>query len=152
MANETGSAANLHVNPLLAKLLDAVGATNTRTLRGYIGPSRSEGYVILYPRLENLAESFEVPKADILYSTELPELVMPFGAVMIWVRGNAQIIQRQGETAKRANLGEIRKGRLRISLPNRRRQFDPPDDCHSYPPPPPCLTCQSHCESGGFAL
>jgi hypothetical protein len=144
MANETGPGANLPENPLLARLLAAVGATTTITLRGYVGPSRAGGYVIVYPRLDDLSDSIEVARADILYFTEVPELVMPFGAVMIWVKMDAQIVYRRGETAKGTDLAEVRKGRLRILTPLRRRLNDV-EDCHSYPNPPGCKTCQSHC-------
>src|SRR3954452_721663 len=112
MAKETGPYADLPANPLLAHLLAAVGATNAITLRGYVGPPRDNGYVVLYPRLDDLSESFEIARADILYFTEVPELVMPFGATMIWVKVDAQISHRRGEIAKRPDLAEVRKGRL----------------------------------------
>ena len=98
----------------------------------------------MYPRLDDLSESHEVARADILYFTEVPESVMPFGGMMIWVKMDAQIIHRQGQAASGTDLAEVRRGRLRILMPLRRRLTDAPD-CHSYPNPPGCKTCQSHC-------
>jgi hypothetical protein len=156
MAKESSSYANLPENPLLARLLVAVGATSAITLRGYVVPSRADGYVILYPRLDTLSESHEVARADILFFTEVPESVMPFGGMMIWVKTDAQIIHRQGDTAERADLAEVRKGRLRILMPLRRRLGEvvdcrslPPPPCQSRCTPPPCQSRCNACQAGG---
>jgi hypothetical protein len=117
MLNETDSNANIPENPLLARLLVIDGATNAITYRGYVGQSSAEGYISLYPRLYDLSESFEIAQADILHFLEVPESVMPHGAMILWVKKDAQITHHRSEIAERSNLGEIRAGRLRIKVP-----------------------------------
>jgi hypothetical protein len=117
MVNETNPNANIPENPLLAKLLVTDGATNAITFRGYVSQSTAEGYVSLYPSLDDLSESLEIAQADILHFSEVPESVMPHGAMIVWVKQDAQITRHRSEIAKRSDLGEVRAGRLRIRVP-----------------------------------
>jgi hypothetical protein len=118
MEKETGKNKDIPENPLLARLLVVDGAANAITLRGYVGRSTAEGYVNLYPKLDDLSESLEIAQADILHFSEVPESVMPYGAMILWVKKDAQITHRRGKTPERANLDEeVRAGRLRIRVP-----------------------------------
>ncbi len=145
-SEETSSGENIPENPLLARLLVTEGATSAITLRGYIGPSRAEGYVNLYRSLNDLSECLEIARGDILYFREVPESFMLFGATIIWVKKDAQITYRQGVTVETTDLNattneivglrEVNKGRLRIlTRPTPLRKT-----CQSY-----CWTCQSYC-------
>jgi len=145
MDKETGPGAKISENPLLARLLVAEGAENAIALRGYVGPSRAEGYINLYPNLYDLSESLEVAQADVLHFAEVPETAMPFGATILWVKKDAQIVHRQGEAAENTGAAEIRKGRLRIQLGMRRTEGVCTSRCSSCQSR--CRTCQSRCNT-----
>jgi hypothetical protein len=109
---------NLRENPLVAQLI-AKGAETAMMLRGFVGPSAIKGYVRLYPRLQNLSDSVEIARADILHSVEAPQSVL--GAVILWVKKDAKIsVNRVGVSqpadTPAENLVEFRKGRLRIRI------------------------------------
>lgn len=117
------------------------------TFWGYVGPSRKDGVVTLYPSLENLGDSIEIAVADILHVEDVPETVLLFGAKVVWVRRDAKITRLHVDTAEAAGTThaadtstqkgpavEISKGRLRIRM----RSQGTTSDCHS-----PCATCKS---------
>jgi hypothetical protein len=122
----------LQPNPLIAQLI-ASGAETAMMLRGFVGPATRDGFVCLYPRL-NLSDSIEIAAADILHSIEAPQSVL--GAVVLWVKRDAQIRVRRVGASEAANLSaeslarlrkapagaprpdlvDLRKGRLRMRL------------------------------------
>jgi hypothetical protein len=105
------------VHPLLRKLVDSQEKpSNAIALRGYVGPSRAEGLVTLYPRLGNLFESYEIARDDIVAFEEAPGL--PNGGMIIWVKKDAEVTHRRGETTRTQaqNLVNIRRGRLFIRI------------------------------------
>jgi len=128
-------------NPVLAKLVGA-GAANAIALRGYIAPSTARGRVSLYPRLDDLSNSVEIASSDILHFEAVPESVLPYGAVIVWLKKDAEITRRRVETVRavpRADRVEVRAGRLRIF---RGANVPPPPPCETGPPGP--FPCESH--------
>jgi hypothetical protein len=154
----------LRENPLVAQLI-AQGAETAMTLRGFVGSSAREGYVRLYPRLQNLSDSIEIARADILHSMEAPQSVL--GGVILWVKKDAKIaVTRVGVSEPAGtpaenlvdlrkgpagtppeNLVELRKGRLRMRVRPQQAHavcFSHCMDCISWCS---CLVhpCTSHC-------
>jgi hypothetical protein len=107
-------------NPMVARLM-ATGTATARTLYGYVGSSRSEEYVTLYPSLRNLTTSMEIARADIL---EFMELTAPGQPVILWVKNDAQIAIRRVAT-----MGSAEGGRLQMQLGA--GLFEPVENCHS---------------------
>jgi hypothetical protein len=140
--------AELQEHPVLSKLARE-GASDATTFWGYVGPSRGEDLVTLYPSLENLSDSFEIARADILHVEDVPESVLLFGAKVVWVRREArinrgQVAPAQGVARQRpaaspeadepqGDVVEVRKGRLRMQMRPRGAEAD----CSS-----PCATCR----------
>lgn len=140
MAVESTSGNPIEEHPLLAKLL-AEGGPDLKAYRGYVGPSSRDGHVTVYPSLADLGKSFEIRGADIVHVEEISEQFAPFGAVMIWVKPDADIASRVLATATRkASAGapemtEVRQGRLRMlrSAPAAKARGD-------------CSVCTSNCD------
>src|SRR5262249_7297832 len=132
-------------------------------LRGFIGPAAREGYIRLYPRLQNLSDSIEIAQGDILHSVEVPQSAL--GAVILWVNKDAKIsIHRVGVSEpivsqveklvnlrkgrvspQHENLVELRRGRLRMRVRPQQNQsvcFSHCMDCVSWCS---CSICESHC-------
>lgn len=149
MSGKANWEAKIQDHPVLSKLIRE-GAGDSMTFWGYVGPSRKEGVVTLYPSLENLADSIEIAVADILHVEDVPETVLLFGAKVVWVKRDAKITRRHVDTAEsvgtletaetagpvapKDSVVEVRKGRLRMRLRTQGRS----SDCHS-----PCQTCKS---------
>ena len=109
-------------SPQLAKLI-AAGAVTATTFRGYVGPSRNEEYVSLYTSLDNLSESIEIARADILDFAEFSESGQPSGGMIVWVRKDAQVTLCRVETVGTASDAvpnmdstQVSSGRLRIQV------------------------------------
>jgi hypothetical protein len=118
MATKGKGTHQLSEHPVLAKLL-AEGGPDVKAYRGYVGASAREGYLALYPSLADLGKSFEIRESDILHVEEIPEVFAPFGAIMIWVRADADVAARAvattaTSTANAAETIESRQGRLRM--------------------------------------
>jgi hypothetical protein len=133
VAKERGSDDTLRENPLVTQLI-ARCAETAMILRGSIGPAAREGRVRVYPRLQNLSDSIEIAREDILHSVEAPQSAL--GAVILWVNKDAKIsIHRVGVSEpigsqvenpvnlrkgpvspQHENLVELRKGRLRMRV------------------------------------
>jgi len=85
-----------------------------------VGASGREGYLTIYPSLADLARSFEIRESDILHVEDIPEAFAPVGAIMIWVRAEADVAARvvatstAMATANAAERIESRHGRLRM--------------------------------------
>jgi hypothetical protein len=109
------------VNPVLATLGANVSPGDVTTLRGYVGPSTSDDRIKLYASLDDLTNSVEIAKDDILHFAELPESILPLGAVTIWLKKRAEVTFSHTEknaVAAEATFEktpvEINRGRLRM--------------------------------------
>ncbi len=142
MAEKTVAGTKIPEHPLLATLLGE-GAGNTKSFLGYIGPTK-EGRVRLYLNLNDLSESVEIQSDDIIHFTTAPESIMPYGGTVVWVKKSAEItyhrVEEVGDEPK-ADLGEVRKGRLRIKM----RSQPKSDSCVSHPCSSRCRPCSSRC-------
>jgi hypothetical protein len=131
----------LSEHPILARLLTD-GGPDVRAYRGYVGTSEREGFLTIYPSLADLTKSFEIRASDILHSEQIPEVFAPFGAIMLWVKADADVAARAvatstgAATGGRADVAESRYGRLRML---RHAQAATPDTCTSN------CECQSDC-------
>jgi hypothetical protein len=158
MAGKGRSIGALSENPLVTELI-AQGAETSIMLRGFIGPSARDGYVRLYPKLQNLSDSVEIARSDVLHSVQAPQSAL--GAVILWVKKDAKLsLNRAGvpeampgraENLRRRaagtpeNMVELRKGRLRMRLRSQQSQnvcFSHCMDCLSWCD---CSMCESHC-------
>lgn len=140
MADEDASAKNLQENPLIAQLL-AHGAATSIKLRGFVGPSTAKDTIRLFPRLDNLSECVEIPKAAIIHSIKAPRSAL--GAVILWVKKDATLTTfrvSEPDTPAQATpqMEEVRKGRLRMRM--RRTEANDPI-CFSV-----CMDCISWCD------
>ena len=87
MPRSRGSAeSRFEPHPLLSRLLEQSEGVGARAFRGYIGPSKAEGSVWLYPSLGDLSFSIEMREADILDTANAPETLLPHGGSVLWVR------------------------------------------------------------------
>ncbi|WP_280301509.1 hypothetical protein [Nocardia neocaledoniensis] len=141
-------------NPLIARLQES-GAENATSFFGFLGPSDREGYVRLYPKLGTLSRSIEIPRDDIVGSTEVPGSGL--GAAVVWVRNDAEVIFQSAAKAEKYDtpiaqkMRRVQRGGLRMMARGQTR-----DDCHgpcSQSTCEPCAcvckpTCQSECQPG----
>jgi hypothetical protein len=133
-----GAGKSLEENPLIAQLI-AQGAETAMTLRGFVGRSARDGYIRLFPRIGNLADSVEIARSDIIHSVKAPRSTL--GAVIVWVKRDAKIsVHKAPETSVQTpkDLVELRKGRLRMRM--RAPQARDPL-CFST-----CMDCLSWCD------
>lgn len=121
-------------HPLLKKL---GGSTDVKTLRGYIGAGRDEGSIRIYAALDDLSESVDVKKDDVLHYEPTPESIQPFGSTTVWLRSNAEATYTVSRVEKLERVKEIRAGRLKITVGGGRLQQGV---CQSV-----CVVCQSVC-------
>ena len=127
----------LSANPTIKKLVgDHPGLAKAMILRGYIGPSTSEDRITVFPTLDDLSQSFEFARADVLAVDDAPQTEVPNGGKMIWVRSDAVITQRNTKTAQQHV--QMRKGNLSITMLRRLRADDV---CSTFD----CQTCTSNC-------
>lgn len=148
MGNAADWEDKLQENPLLSQLVSEAGTEDAITFWGYIGPSSNENAISLHPSLESPHGSVEISKGDIVHVEDVPESILLFGAKVVWVRRDAAITRRGGNSAdalgkmKRqdtveapmpVNVEEVSSGRLRMNM--KTLASDP--DCHS-----PCATCR----------
>jgi hypothetical protein len=150
MADARSKQPKINENPLIGELI-ARGAENSSVLRGFIGPSRDDRYVTLYQNLARLGDTVEIPREAVIHVVEAPGSSL--GAVMLWLKDDAQISVRraQSDAAPKAGPGaklqEVTKGRLRMQLGPARggRTCLPADDvCVSWCD---CSICQSICQT-----
>jgi|SRR5215216_3152751 len=121
-------------HPLLQKLQ---GSTAVTTLRGYIGAGKDEGSVRIYATLDDLSESVEVKKDDVLHYEATPESIQPFGSTTIWIKQDAQTTLKLDRVQNVSKIKEVRAGRLKIAVPGGRFTQTV---CQSV-----CGVCQSVC-------
>jgi len=132
-------------NPLITALL-ARGAETATMLQGYVGSSRNDAYIRLYPTLSDLRRSIDIARSDILHFIESPRSGL--GAIIVWVKKDAQMIisrvessEATGRAPRSANYVDVKKGRLRmrVRVPRLRAGV-----CTSN-----CDTCGSSCVDCG---
>lgn len=137
MAKESRPSTPLNPDPLVEQLVDnQTGLPNSLILRGYIGPSTSEERLTVFPTLDDLSQSFELSRADVLAVNDAPESQLPKGGKVIWVKNDAAIIQRNTKTAQQYT--QIRRGRLHITMT---RRLGVQDVCMTFN----CQVCTSNC-------
>ncbi len=123
-------------HPLLNKL---GRSTDVTTLRGYIGAGQDEGSIRIYASLDDLSESVEVKKDDVIHHEPTPESIQPFGGTTVWIRQDAQTTLKVDRVEKADRVKSFRAGRLNISVAGERlRQVE--TVCQSV-----CGVCQSVC-------
>jgi hypothetical protein len=159
VADETHSGAdNLREHQELIEMAET-GAemSDVIALRGYVGPSPREGVVRLYPGLDDMSVSVDIPSGEIVATKDAPKVTMPMGGVIVWVTRTANVTVRRTRTVlttaqqvKRlfgagSAMDPSRRGvvdRLNIRLPkSSARRTVPP----VYQPPDPNV-CTSQCE------
>jgi hypothetical protein len=117
MTDERGSYREIEANPLIAELL-ARGAESAMMLQGYVGPSMDAEQLRLYPQLNNLLESIDIPRSDIVHVVESPRSGL--GGVIVWVKKDAQLAVRRVERTdvqpRRPRLVDVNKGRLSMRV------------------------------------
>jgi hypothetical protein len=127
----------LSTHPTVDKLVgDHSGLANGMILRGYVGPSKSDDCITIFPSLDDLSQSFELARADVLAVDDAPEAQLPNGGKVIWVRSDAVITRRNTKSAQQHV--EIHKGRLSITM---LRRLGDSDVCMTFD----CQTCTSNC-------
>lgn len=74
-------------NVILTELLKINNAKGSVAFMGYIGPEPDgkPEYISLYQDIFDLSSWLEINKHDIIYFTEVPESVLPFGGIILWV-------------------------------------------------------------------
>jgi hypothetical protein len=145
MPDKADNDLKLPVHPLLARLVgDQAG--DSIALRGYVGPSTVGGHVTLYPRLDDLSESFEFAREDVLAFEKAPESMLPNGGTIVWVKKNAEVILHRAHSVKTEAQNPVgfRTGRLTIWRP-----FSPvigdDSNCEGDVCTSKCNTCTSRC-------
>lgn len=153
----------IDVNPLLSRLLSH--GVEASVLRGYVGPSKKEGTIRLYPTLGFLHLYIEIEQDDIVDTAPAPKTVLPHDGTIVWVRSDADVVVHGDtvitvpvRTLKRprqaiddtvverpssdaAKYVDVVRGRLRMSVPVTRGD----DVCASCDP---CSSCSGICQSG----
>jgi hypothetical protein len=147
MAKESRGSTRIEAHPLFAKLARE-GIADPTSFRGYIGPSSNDGHVTLYSSLEYPSASIEIARDDIVHVEDVPENFLPFGAKVVWVKGDAQVTRRHQQEAETVGAADIRpkgdfvelsRGRLRMRAWETRLRGIA-SDCAS-----PCSTCRGEC-------
>jgi hypothetical protein len=133
MAEDGGLSTHPTVKTLVG---DRQGLANALLLRGYIGPSSSDERITLFPTLDDLSQSYEFARADVLAVDNAPEAELPNGGKVVWVRSDAVITRRNTKTAQQHV--EMHKGRLSITMV---RRLSDGDVCMTFD----CQTCTSNC-------
>jgi hypothetical protein len=144
MAVNDASGNRITEHPVLTRLL-AEGGSDLRSYTGYVGASGREGYLSLYPSLADLSKSFELQGSDVVHVEPIPEEFAPFGAVIVWVRANADVSSQVVATAvTKAAPGDsptINSGRLQMRVqPHLRKDCISRCECGST-----CDGCMSTC-------
>ena len=92
-------------NVILTELLKIKNAKGSVAFMGYIGPDPDgkPEYISLYQDIFDLSKWLEIKKDDIIYFTEVPESVLPFGGIILWV-SKSSIIKFQALKCEEAEL------------------------------------------------
>lgn len=159
---------NLPAHPELEQMASS-GAemADVIALRGYVGSQPGDAVLRLYPGLEDMSISVDIPAEEILATKDAPAETMPMGGVIVWVSRTANVKFRRtrtvsttaqqvrgffgARTAIEPTKPPPRTGRLNIQFPRYTTPapavppvYEPPDPCN------PCtscfIVCQSKCE------
>jgi len=146
MAKDEGSGKVIKTNPLFSQLL-AAGSENAVTLRGFVAPSGRNGYIRLFPGLNNMSKSIEIAESDIVATVELPKSGL--GAVAVLVKRDAALHHHLIETAESCAartqsgaLTSVRRGGLRMRVQTQGRDTC---TCEYYCDGTQCVPCTSQC-------
>ncbi len=77
-------------NPIITKLRETPGASPAQ-FTGWVGSGAADGRTRLHLDVGSLSYYLEFDNADVLHWADVPETVMPLGAKMAWVRGDARV-------------------------------------------------------------
>ena len=153
MAKQGAANNPLNEHPIVSKLISEAGP-DVKAYRGYVGRPARDGYLTIFPSLADLRRSFEIRESDIVHVEQIPEVFAPFGAIMIWVRADADISARAVATAAPgANTNdaiESRQGRLRMVRqgPVEARGDTCTSNCECVSNCDPCVSiCRWTCET-----
>src|SRR6476660_7233874 len=158
------SGRDIEINPLLARLLSH--GVDAIVLRGYVGPSKKEGTIRLYPTLGFLNVFIDIGLDDIVETAPAPTTVLPHNGTIVWVRSDAEVVfhgdtvvtvpvrtlRRQraaidqtsakAPSSDAAKYVDVVRGRLRMSVPAAALRDDVCASCRG------CASCTSVCQSG----
>jgi hypothetical protein len=109
-------------NVILTELLKIKNAKGSVAFMGYIGPDPDDKpeYISLYQDIFDLSKWLEIKKDDIIYFTKVPESVLPFGGIILWV-SKSSIIKFQALKCEEAELDKyaeegVRAGSLGLVM------------------------------------
>ncbi len=122
-------------HPLLKRLVSEQ-TIDVKAIQGYVGPSDNDECIRVYSTLDNLEESIEVRREDVIHHENTPENVLPHGAMTVWVKGGAEVAVKLDRVAAVSKV-DLKRGRLRIRVPG---SIDG-QVCQSV-----CGVCQSVCK------
>ena len=161
------SGRDIEVNPLLSRLL--AHGVDAVVFRGYVGPSKKEGTIRLYPTLGFLNVFVEIGLADIVERAPAPTSALPHNGTVVWVKSDAEVVfhgdtvvtvpvrtlRRQRPAIEQTSAAapssdaarylDVAPGRLRITVPVARLRDDVCASCQG------CASCTSVCQSGEVA-
>jgi hypothetical protein len=156
---------DLEIHPLLSRLLSH--GVDAIVLRGYVGPSKKERTIRLFPTLGFLNVFIEIGLDDIVETAPAPTTVLPHKGTIVWVRSDAEVVfhgdsvvtvpvrtlRRQrpaidqspahAPCSDAAQCVDVVRGRLRMTVPAAAVRGD--DVCASCDP---CSSCSGICQSG----
>jgi len=72
-------------NVILAELLTIDNANGSVAFMGYVGLDPDNAHISLYQDIFDLSKRLEIKKSDIIYFTSVPQSVLPFGGIILWV-------------------------------------------------------------------
>jgi ferredoxin len=158
------SGRDIEINPLLARLLSH--GVDAIAFRGYVGPSKKEGTIRLYPTLGFLNVFIDIGLDDIVETAPAPTTVLPHGGMIVWVKSDAEVVfhgdtvvtvlvrtlRRQraaidqtsanAPSSDAAKYVDVVRGRLRMGVPAGTLRDDVCASCRG------CASCTSVCQSG----
>lgn len=141
---------DLTVHPVLRAIMRD-GEPTPASLTGYVGPNARDGYVTVYPNLTDLTRSYEVAAADVLHVEAVPESIRPFGAQVLWVRGDAEVGFRNTALPPTPAADETGVPQDRLDM-----EVLAADDGGRHCTCQQCSVCMSHCDtscvSGGDCM
>jgi hypothetical protein len=161
MSAAKNSGRGIEVNPLLSRLLSH--GVDASVLRGYVGPSKKDGIIRLYPTLGFLHLYYEIEEDDIVDTAPAPTTALPHNGTIVWVKSDAEVVvhgdtvvtvpvrtlkrsraaaEETAPASDAAKYVDVVRGRLRMSVPAVARGDDVCASCD------PCSSCSGICQSG----
>ena len=136
---------NLPAHPELEQMASSgVEMADVIALRGYVGSKPGDEVGKLYPGLEDMSISVEIPADEILATKEAPLATMPLGGVIVWVSRTADVKFRRTRTVS-TTAQEVRK------FFGARKAIDPtaPPTPRPAQPAQPSAAAIYHAQPGG---